>query len=581
MTSTTSRRWLLLVALLILCVNLPPLFSGWLSDDFIHRDMLTTDSASAHRELTDVYCFKGGPHELRWEKWRPWWQSADFRLCYFRPLASLSLAFDHLVLAQHPLLSHLHGLLWFLLSCGAVYVLGARLLDPRTAMLACLFYGVSSFSCSAVAWIAARHTLVSTALSAVGLTVYVLARLDARAGRSRRALFGLGLMALAALGGEGALGGFGFVVAHALFLSRDSYRTRLGFAAAACAFPLGFVIFYARAGYGVTGSAVYLDPVHHPVEFLTALPGRLAALFAEAALGLPADLWQLPALRPILVVVGLFGLLLLFVSFALRDAASDEDGVRAARFLGLGALLAAIPATAAILGGRVVLLPGVGLAIVLASAISPWSRARRSQSGARATVVRLAILILAIGMFVVNPLSRAMQVLKIRETQAGQQRLAASTLAGCEGAEHYFIIGPNELLLGIYGPYLLQHRIESQRWHPLTIATGDVELSRPTDRTLRLRARNRALLGGLSYGLSRPARQPIESGAAFPVGEAGLVVEESSADGVRSLLLSLPRSANDRRYCWLRYDGAALVSTPLPELGDQRTIPYVRGPVIF
>lgn len=573
-----SRRWLLLTFVLILIVNLPPLFSGWLSDDFIHRDMLTTDSASAHRELTDVYCFKGGPRELRWEKWQPWWQSPDFRLCYFRPLASLSLAFDHRVLPQHPFLAHLHGLLWFLVVCGAVYVLAARLLDPRTASLACLAHGVSSFSCSAVSWIAARHALVSTALAAVGLAVYVLARLD---DRTRRALGGLGLLALASLGGEGALGGFGFVVAYELLMSRDPWRARLAFLAAASAFSVGFVLFYARAGYGVAGSAVHLDPLHRPVEFLTALPGRLTALFAEVALGLPADLWQLPPLRPVLVCGGLFGLLLLLASFGLRETTSDDGGLRAARFLGLGALLAAVPATAAILGGRVALLPAVGLSIVLAGALSPWSRVLRRQSGVRPAAVRLAVLILGLGMFVVNPLTRAMQVLKIRETEAGQRRLAASTLAGCESAEHFFIIGPNEMLLGIYGPYLLQHRIESQRFHQLTIATGDVELFRLTDRTLRLRARSRALLGGMSYGLSHSARQPIEPDATFKVGEASLLIEESGAAGVRSLQLSLPISAQDRRYCWLRYNGAELVSMPLPEIGNQSTIPYARGPVIF
>lgn len=573
-----SRRQLLLTFLLILLVNLPTLFSGWLSDDFIHRDMLTTDSASAHRELTDAYCFKGGPRELRWEKWQPWWQAPDFRLCYFRPLASLSLAFDHLVLAQYPFLAHLHGLLWFLVACGAVYVLAARLLDPRTACVACLSYGISSFSCSAVSWIAARHALVSTTLSAVGLTVYVLARLG---GKTPQALLGLGLLALASLGGEGALGSSGFVIAYELFMSRDPWRARLAYLAAAGAFPLAFVLWYARAGYGVAGSAAYLDPVHHPVEFLTALPGRLAALFAEAALGLPADLWQLPALRPVLVGGGVFGLLLLLVILGLREEPGDERGLRTARFLGLGALLAAVPSTAAILGGRVVLLPAVGLSIVLAGALSPWSRALRSQSGARPTVVRFAVLILGLGMFVLNPLTRTMQVLKIRETEAGQRRLAASTLAGCEGAEHYFIIGPNEMILGIYGPYLLQHRLASHSWHQLTLATGDVELWRLTDRTLRLRARSRALLGGLSYGLSHSDRQPIEPGATFKVGEASLRVEESGATGARSLHLSLPRSADDRVYCWLRYNGAELVSMPLPAVGSQRTIPYVRGPVIF
>jgi hypothetical protein len=34
-------------------------------------------------------------------------------------------------------------------------------------------------------------------------------------------------------------------------------------------------------------------------------------------------------------------------------------------------------------------------------------------------------------------------------------------------------------------------------------------------------------------------------------------------------------------HCWPRYNGAELVSMPLPAVGSQRTIPYVRGPVIF
>lgn len=569
----SSRRALVAAFLLVVASALPSLGIGWVHDDILHHAMLTDSPPQAHRQADEVYCFDGGPRH-RTMHWKPWWQNPALNFCYFRPLSSLSLAVDHHLFASHPQLAHLHALAWLLLACLAIHRLARRLFDPATATVAVTLYGIANFSSSPVAWTAARHSVVTAALSAIGLALYIAGREDKRPGS---AFAGLLLMACALLGGEAAVGGFGFVVAYELLGARDSRLQRLAYSAAATATALAFVLAYSRSGYGAAGSGSYIDPLRQPGSFLLALPPRLFALLADATLGMPSDAWNFPQLHLLLVVLGIFSLLLLLAIFFLRPSPPDPEQATATQFLSLGALLAVIPGTAAILGGRLLMVPGIGLCMVMAAAVRSLSGTAAAPPGGRRTMTRLAIGVLCFGLFFLNPVLRLLLTRSFYQGEASEHELAATSLASCARAQHFYILGTNELPVAVYAPYLLQAQIQQRDWQQLTVAMEDIEVERLGPATLRLRTAHDKLLGGMNYSMLRGELTPLPPGTVIPIGELTLRVQKSTPQSIGELQLELPRSADDPSYCWLRYDGHHLVPAQLPPPGTHLTLPYATG----
>ena len=568
---------------MIALLSVPGLSVGWLHDDFIHRQMLSGSYAELRRDSDELYCFSGGPRSRQPSQFEPWWRSPQQTTCFFRPLSSLSAALDHRLFAEHPMLAHLHGLLWFFSLCAAVYFLARKLFSPATATLALLLYGVSGYSATPIAWVASRHTIVSAALSVFGLVAYVHGR---KTGQTSAILGGYALLAAALLGGEGALGGLGYVVAYELFVARDTFRLRHGSVSVLIA--AAYVGFYVRSGYGAAHSGAYLDPLHHPKDFLLALPGRLLCLTGEAVFGIPSVLWSLTDQHLLLAAIGLVGVALFAMALRLGTPASDTVRRSTLAFLLCGALLGAIPAAAAVMGGRVLMLPGVGLAISFAAVLLPETEGVSSLSGRKRTMARSFSAALALGLLLANPLARLAQLRLLAQLARSEQTLrAVGQLQGCEAAQEYLFIGTNEFTTGLYGPYLLPVLAAPKRWHQLTLASSDVQVERLDARTLRLTATDhRPLLGGLLYALYRSPHEGLGPGSVLPLdeqhAESGIVhIEQAGSQGPTALRFELPVDLDDRRYCWLRYDGKQLLSVKLPAILGRSVIPYSAGPLAF
>lgn len=546
---------------LIAILSVPALRVGWLNDDFIQHEMRAGSTAGVSRGASELYCFSGGPERLSASRWEFFWRSPKLSTCFFRPLSSFTLALDHAM--GRPLLAHLHSLLWTLAACVGVASLGAALFGSALGGLAGLIYGVSSYTVSPVAWVAARHVAISAALVAWGLCAYVHSRRHKRA-----AVLGFVTLALALFAGEGALGGLGFVFAYELFVARDGRRLRGLHVAATALLAALYVLLYAHFGYGAAGAGAYLDPLHHPGEFLAALPGRLLCLLGEAVLGVPSALWHFSHHQILLCGVGALSLVITVAALRRSPLAADPEQARVLRFLGLGALLCTIPAAAAILGARVLLVPGIGLSILFAAALRSWS----------ASVPTVA---LAVGVLFLNPLARLAQSLAFYRIAVAEQELGRSSLGGCEDAAHHLVLGTDEFSVAMYGPYLLSHKIGHKSWQQLTLASATIQISRPSARTLRLQASGGHLLSGLLYTLNRPQRDALEAGAQLPLPAGTIRIEAAEPAAVSKLLIELPVAADDRRFCWLRYDGKQLVPFTLPPVGEELRIPYVRGPMAF
>jgi hypothetical protein len=94
------------------------------------------------------------------------------------------------------------------------------------------------------------------------------------------------------------------------------------------ALAIGYLVFYKLAGYGVKGSAVYIDPISSPLQYLTDLPPKLLSLAGAMLLGVTAIIRNYPGAESIPVVAGIIGLGVLGVGLFVGRPFEEEDGRR-------------------------------------------------------------------------------------------------------------------------------------------------------------------------------------------------------------------------------------------------------------
>jgi hypothetical protein len=113
-----SRYWIVLVLIVVVLLYLPILFSGFYQDDFDHRlrfspeayEKLHQPKEADQRGPLTLYGFvRGSSRQYARDKgFAPWWASDNIRANFFRPLSSLTLAFDYSLWPDTPLLLHIH-----------------------------------------------------------------------------------------------------------------------------------------------------------------------------------------------------------------------------------------------------------------------------------------------------------------------------------------------------------------------------------------------------------------------------------------------------------------------------------------
>jgi hypothetical protein len=135
---------------------------------------------------------------------------------------------------------------------------------------------------------------------------------------------------------------------------------------------------YVSAGYGTSGSSLYVDPGGQPFRFLLALAERWPILFLGQWLQLPIDLWAILP-RVAQLVLAVVAVTVTAVVAALLWPLLRKQ--RRARFWVLGMSLAMIPVCAAFPMDRLLVFAGIGafgtLAMLLESVGAwPWGPGR-------------------------------------------------------------------------------------------------------------------------------------------------------------------------------------------------------------
>jgi len=406
------RRHPILLALAVaavLSVQLVPQ-STFFGDDYIQLGILEGTTEGIDARPFDLYSFMDGSAESVRRSMEagpvPWFAHPRLKVNFFRPASSALLALDHTIFGLRPWGYRIQAILWYLLIVG-VYGIWLRRVQPTVgngrdveqscgtlgsaALLALFIFAVSDSHWVNVAWTASRWVLVTTALALMGCVAHFRWRYEGW----RPGLFlSLILFVLGFLAGELALAVLAYPVAFEIVAPKVKLGQRVRALAPLALVTGAYLVVYKVLGRGAYGGAEYPDPSSDPVGYLVELPGKMLAMFGEVLLWVPAGWWNSDSLRVHSLAAGAGGLVLI----ALLLAPVFRDGAREIRVLlgrlSLGTVGSMLPLAAGTPGGRNLIVPAIGAALITGIILYYWwtrSRSWRTVLRWFATVVCLGL----------------------------------------------------------------------------------------------------------------------------------------------------------------------------------------------
>jgi hypothetical protein len=373
--SSRLRTWLehprahlrLTAVALLLCA--PAIATGFAIDDHVLRVLARDDSgiAGLHADPWFLFSFTSGRPEdnralMDEGVLLPWWSDEQHLNAFLRPLSSLDHRLDFALWPDAAWLMHLHSLVWFaslLLVVAHVYRTLAQS-ERAVAVLAFALFALDEAHGMTVGWIANRNALIAAALALPAVSAHH--RFAVHGFRPGR-LLGPACFALGLSAGETALSVFGYVLAHAATLDRRPLPARALSLAPYLLVIGAWRVAFTWLGLGSAGSGAYHDPGSDPLGYAQALLVHLPVLVSsQVALPL-ADVWFWGPREAQAVLFAIC------VACALGFAAVAHLCLRRdveARFWMLGMLLSAFAVAASVPGERLLLVPSVGGAAVIA-----------------------------------------------------------------------------------------------------------------------------------------------------------------------------------------------------------------------
>jgi hypothetical protein len=310
----------------------------------------------------------------------PWWTSPGLRLAFLRPLSSASHWLDFQLFPGFPVAMHLVSLAWLAAMVVVAALLYRRLLGAGwVAGLAAVLFTLDPGHALSAGWVAARNAVLAGFFGLAAVYAHDRWRRDGERWASVAAPL---LLAASLASGESGVATLALLVAHALAFDGPGARARARALAPHAAVAIAWVIVYRAHGSGTAHSAMYIDPLASPGDFV-----RAALLSAPINLGsrlggAPASLALLFAERvlPLLAAVGLAFALL--AALALAPLLRREP---AARFFAVAAVLALLPIAGTIPNDRNLVFvgfAGLGLsALVVRRAVEARSWPLRIYAG--------------------------------------------------------------------------------------------------------------------------------------------------------------------------------------------------------
>jgi hypothetical protein len=353
------------VAAVAVALSLPGLGLGLQLDDHVLRVALTDPPPVAEwsKGPANVFAFFEGDPETNREfmdaGFLPWWARRDFRVTFFRPLAGLTHWIDFRLWPGRVEVMHVHSLLWFGAFVVGAAVLFRRVIGPTwVAGLAAVLFAVDDGHGPPAVWLANRNASIAAGFGVLALLAHDRWR---RSGSGRSLVLSIVALAVALMGSELGIATAAYLFAYAVCLDTGPWRRRMISLAPASAVCAAWALTYWSFGFGVTGSALYVDPAQ-PAQFAAAVAER-APILLFGQWFLPADLYALvsqSAARVFWLAACALGggLAVLLAPLLRRD--------RIARFFGLGMVLSLVPACGTYPSGRLLVFASLGGAGLLA-----------------------------------------------------------------------------------------------------------------------------------------------------------------------------------------------------------------------
>jgi hypothetical protein len=571
------------VAILLLGVALylPSVGVGFLLDDYYYLSEL--DGVLPGQLTGDEFFafFAGDPEQtarLASEGVHPWWIDDELAVRVFRPLAAGLFRLEHGVFGHDPRGYHVHSLVWWVLTLLMAGVVLRRSLPGTAGTLAFLVFALDEAHALPVAWIANRNALL--ALSPVLCGLWALMRWREEGWRPGRWLLLLGT-GVGLLASEVALAALAYVFAYGLWGGVEaSLRSRLRDLTPLGLLVVGYLVFYRVAGYGIEGSDLYLDPQRDPFRYLAAAAVRIPTLLGAGIAGFSADLWIVePAIRPIQVVVGIAMAVALAWVLRRRWVSLDQRTRRTLSWLLAGTALSLLPAVATFPSDRMLLVPGLGLAGILAVVmVEAWCHLPR-----RRWFVAVGVLLVCIHLMLA-PVYGVLVQLMIGEQARVSLDLAASTvLEDTRGREVVVIFAP-DYVVGLYLPGIIAFREGEYPtgWRTLSIAPYDHVLRRPEERTLELEVGAGGVMLRSVFGmLYRSAQRPLRPGDVLDRGLIRAEILAANAAGPTRVAFRFDRDLTDPSLVLLTWRDGELQEALLPDVGQELVIERTLGPVGF
>ncbi len=366
-----SKRYLpCILALIAMALALPCLWTGLLTDDYVHRMILQRLPLALEyfRSPLSMFVFLDGNPERTREFIEagivPWWTIETVRLAFWRPLSAVTYWLDYRLWPNCFPLMHLHSMVWFGAVAALATVLYRRLMGAGcVAGLAGLLYAIDDAHAMPVTWLANRHALLAVFWGLLAILVHDRWRRD---GKRAAAFFAPVFLLLGLLSNEGAIAVCAYLFAYAVFVDRGRWLSRALTLVPYGVVVVGWRVLYSSLGYGASGSAGYVDPLGSPLRFAEALWVRGPLLFLGQWALPPSDLFLLWP-PPVRFVISGAALFLLIVLLGVLMPLLRRDAV--ARFWCLGTMLALVPCCSSYPTDGILLFVGIGAMGLLAQFI--------------------------------------------------------------------------------------------------------------------------------------------------------------------------------------------------------------------
>ncbi len=578
-----ERHGLLLALGLAALLCSPALLGRLFADDYYHLISVEHPGAvGPNRGTWDLFTFATGeparvtPFITKGPY--PWWTLPTVRLSLFRPLSSELTHLDYVLFGRWLPAHHLHSILWYLALVGVACALYRRTLGGQgrlalLAPLAMVLFAIDDVHWLAAVWLANRNALVATAPVLLGLLFHLRWREDGwRAGL----FLSVPCYAIGLAGGETALGALAYLGAYEVFAGPGGWRGRALALAPAAVLGAGYLAVYRWMHAGASDSGIYIDPLVSPGAYLANAPGRALALIGTQLLATPSDAWLLlQPLRPVLVVAGVLGIALLV--FLLRRVWPElpEPTRRHLRWWLAGSVFSLLPVMATFPLNRLLLMPSLGAAAVVAAVLLHPGGGRW---------VRAGVWVLFFCNVVEAPVGWAASYVIGVSAMRGQEHTGAQVgVSDAEMTRKVVLFAAPDAMVGLYPPLVRvwEGKPLPEAWLCFSYAPYPHRLTRVASDTLELEVLGGHMLETVFEQLIRSPDHPVNLGDRVQLDGVEVTVMGLDQGRPQRLRLRFTEPIDGGGYTFLQWKGGRLDRLELPPVGQSVELQWTPGDLSF